>query len=93
MVEHLTENQGVAGSNPALGTKLARHRGSQPVGNPVGPTGRRNSEHQLDDLLLIEMLAKGIDVGVIDVSGIGRQQIGEPEHRSFGGVKERLVSL
>jgi len=42
---------------------------------------------------LIEMLAKGVEVCVIDVSGMGRQQIGEPKHRSFGGVKERFVSL
>jgi hypothetical protein len=39
------------------------------------------------------MLAKGIEVGIIDVSGIGRQQIGEPEHGSFGRVEELLVSL
>jgi len=39
------------------------------------------------------MLAKGIDVRVIDISGIGRQQIGEPEHGSFGRVEELLVSL
>ena len=65
----------------------------QPVGDPVGPAGGRKSEYQFDHLLFIEMLAKGIEVGIIDVSRIGRQQIGEPEHGSFGGVEELFVSL
>ena len=72
---------------------LARKRGPQPVVDPVGPVRRRNRENQLDHLLLIEILAKVVEVRVIDVPRIRCQEIGEPKDGPLGWVEELLVSL
>ena len=70
MVEHLTENQGVASSNLALGTTRLGNGSAEAVVDAVGPVSGRNRKHQLDHLLLVKVLAKRIEVGVVNVPGV-----------------------
>jgi hypothetical protein len=55
----------------------AGQRGPQAVVDAVGPIRGRDREHQLDHLLLVEVLAQRVEVYVVDVAGKACQQVGE----------------
>jgi hypothetical protein len=58
-----------------------RQRGLESVIDPVRPVGRRDDDHELDDLFLGQMLAETVQVNLLDVPRAAVQEVGEPQDR------------
>lgn len=56
-------------------------RGLEAVVHTIGPPGRGDHHHQLDDLLLAEVRGQRVEIARLDVAGMARQQVGEAQQR------------
>ena len=68
-----------------------RERCLHAVVDAIRPVGGGDHEHKLDDLLFIQVLAEGVDVGRRHIAGPACEQVGEAQHRPLD-VVERLAA-
>lgn len=67
-------------------------RRPQAVVYAVGPVGGRDRQHELYDLVLVEVLTDRLEVNVVNVARPARQQVCEAKDRPLCGIEETRVT-
>jgi hypothetical protein len=70
-----------------------RKRRPQTLIHPISPVRGCNGDHQLHDLLLVQVLEKRLQIDLVDIARESREQVSESQYRPLSIVKQHLVSL